>query len=165
MTMWMWRHREEPVYSEAYNTFEEAYKHCLDRNGDDSAFEIVEFDTEQSPNYVLGHVAPLIRYRMGRPESTEYWTESEAGSVKFGNEHFTVRIPNGYGDGYTRVVVIDDVSYVNWACNKGVERMFGGSISGVFYLYSHDCRDEVKVELDGDYLITIGKKEIYLHRY
>lgn len=34
-------------------------------------------------------------------------TSSDAGSVRIGNDLFNVLIPNGYGDGYTTVIVGD----------------------------------------------------------
>lgn len=75
---------------------------------------------------------------------------SDAGSVKIGNEAFTILIPNHYGDGSTTVGIFNNsddfddrfMSYVT-------------SVSGKFFIFSYDCGNnaETKAALDGEYSI------------
>jgi hypothetical protein len=76
----------------------------------------------------------------------EFKTYSDAGSVKIGNDGFSVLISNGYGDGVTRVAIFDDKKDFN------AEMMnFKTSIDGCFNVYSYDCGDDVSVRLNGRY--------------
>lgn len=84
-------------------------------------------------------------------------THSDVGSLLVGNESFQVLIPNGMGDGTTRVAVFkkdDETSH------GLIELMFdnkhGPTLSGKFNIYSYDCDkpevDEPCETLEGRYL-------------
>lgn len=71
---------------------------------------------------------------------------SDAGSVKIGNDSFTILVPNGYGDGFTDVVVLS----VDEDFEKDGFRFFT-SVDGTFNIYSYDCGDKVKLTISGNY--------------
>ena len=78
-------------------------------------------------------------------------TDSGVGSVKAGNDDFSILIPNGYGDGVTRVAVFeneDDFIAENLMSFTGI--ILAGKCN--IYKYDCDCCDVAK-ELNGKYLI------------
>ena len=78
----------------------------------------------------------------------QFKTSSDAGSVKIGNETFSVLIPNGRGDGITRVAVVEDEPEFN-----SLDMKFFTSVSGEFSIYDYDCGDRVVMTLDGRYFV------------
>lgn len=78
----------------------------------------------------------------------QFKTDSDAGSVKIGNETFSVLIPNGRGDGITRVAVVEDEPEFN-----SLDMDFFTSVSGKFGIYDYDCGDRVSMTLDGRYSV------------
>lgn len=84
-------------------------------------------------------------------------TYSDVGSLLVGNESFQVLIPNGMGDGTTRVAVFkkgDDV--FGGLIDLMMDRKHGPTLSGKFNIYSYDCDkpevDEPCKTLEGRYL-------------
>lgn len=75
-------------------------------------------------------------------------TLSDAGSVKIGNNDFSVLIPNGYGDGQTEVFITTKRVHV--------PLRFWTTVSGKFKIYDYDCGDDSRYTLDGDYSIFFG---------
>lgn len=85
-------------------------------------------------------------------ESREHYrTASDAGSVKIGNDKFSILIPNGYGDGMTDVCIVHtkDNPFSN------VLKFLTG-VDGTFSIYSYDCGDAVETELIGRFGIYYG---------
>lgn len=83
-------------------------------------------------------------------------TYSDVGSLLVGNENFQVLIPNGIGDGTTRVAVFkkeDDV--FGGLIELMMDGQHGPTLSGKFNIYSYDCDnpavDEPCKKLDGRY--------------
>lgn len=92
-------------------------------------------------------------------DSNGFETISEWGSVKIGNDNFTLQVPNDYGDGKTAVAIVD--KYPEFEKDT-----FWSEISGKFYIYKSDDSDEIACELDGTYniycyegLVFFEKKE------
>lgn len=75
---------------------------------------------------------------------------SDAGSLKIGNEEWSILIPNGVGDGITRYAVFDNESEIN----TDMLRYFT-SVRGKFNIYDYDCGTTIDQTLDGSYLIYI----------
>lgn len=73
-------------------------------------------------------------------------TMSDVGGVMVGNDDFSIIVPNGYGDGTTRVAVFDKGEFY-------VDNLmqFFTSISGKFAIYGYDCDGAPETELDGRY--------------
>jgi len=61
-------------------------------------------------------------------------TLSDAGSVKIGNDNFSVLIPNGYGDGDTKVIIVSNID-----CESFKSFKFFTSIKGNINIYNYDC--------------------------
>lgn len=80
-----------------------------------------------------------------------YKTVSDAGSVKIGNDKFSILIPNGYGDGMTDVCIV----YTKDNPFSNVLK-FLTSVEGTIYIYSHDCGNSVETGLIGRYGIYYG---------
>lgn len=81
---------------------------------------------------------------------------SDVGSLLVGNESFQMLIPNGMGDGTTRVAIFkkdDDV--FGGLVELMMDRKHGPTLSGKFNIYSYDCAnpsvDEPCKTLDGRY--------------
>ena len=75
-------------------------------------------------------------------------TLSDIGGVKIGNENFSVVIPNGRGDGITRIAVFDKMP------DESIDEMhFWSNTNGEFYIYGYDCGDNAILKLSGKYLI------------
>lgn len=92
-------------------------------------------------------------------------TSSDAGSVRIGNDSFKTLVPNGYGDGYTTVIVGD----------PGEERIAGAEyknfwsfVSGEdFSVYYSDCGndEEIATTLSGKYYVYIlGGTKNYINK-
>lgn len=83
----------------------------------------------------------------------QFKTGSDAGSVKIGNDSFTVLVPNGEGDGITRVAVFDsptDRQHFNDSMMKPFTL-----IDGDFNIYNYDCGESVAKKLSGRYYIYV----------
>ena len=72
-------------------------------------------------------------------------TDSEAGGLKIGNNAFSIVIPNGKGDGTTKVSIVEKF-------NRNMLEYFT-TVEGDINIYSHDCGDEVVRTIDGIYSI------------
>lgn len=82
-------------------------------------------------------------------------TYSDAGALKIGNKDFSILIPNGYGDGETRVAIIklEEKKYYDLEAFR-----FFTSVEGTFDIYDYDC------DSSGDIIQTIeGRYGIYVY--
>lgn len=75
-------------------------------------------------------------------------TVSDAGSVRVGNEAFDFLIPNGYGDGVTKVIIMN-VDKTN------IPMRFFTKIDGYFNIYTCDTyeSEDVCFKLNGQYMV------------
>lgn len=83
-------------------------------------------------------------------------TYSDVGGLLVGNENFQVLIPNGKGDGTTRVAVFKKNDSVSVGLIElMMDRKHGPTLNGKFNIYSYDCdnpeKDEPLKTLDGRY--------------
>lgn len=76
-------------------------------------------------------------------------TDSDAGAVLCYNDNFSVQVPNGMGDGTTRVFVKKRGEFDEVMLN------FIGVIEGSFTISADDCRKIPLIELIGRYAIFI----------
>lgn len=75
-------------------------------------------------------------------------TFSDAGSVRVGNGSFSILIPNGRGDGETRVAIFDEADEFR---SEDLMNFFT-KISGTdFGVYAYDCGGQIIERLDGSY--------------
>lgn len=79
----------------------------------------------------------------------QFKTEADAGSVKVGNENFSVLIPNGYGDGFTRVAIFSKEEFLAECYMNFLTLISGTNIS----IYSYDCGDEVCKVINGVFAV------------
>ena len=75
-------------------------------------------------------------------------TFSSAGSLKVGNEAFSILLPNGRGDGCTRYAILEEKDFYANSIMK-----FFTSINGGFDIYSYDCGNEVVEHIEGCFFI------------
>ncbi len=96
---------------------------------------------------------PALCWKFIREEFGErcFKTESDAGSVKVGNKQFSVLIPNGEGDGVTRVAVFAKES--DFICNSIMD--FFTIIDGEFNIFAYDCGNAVSRTLQGRYSVYV----------
>ena len=92
-------------------------------------------------------------------------TDSDVGALKIGNENFSIRIPNGEGDGTTRYAILkkgtDENKYFN-------DRMFNYvcAIQGKFNIYAYDCGDWVDLaDVEGTFSVYYFEGLIALKEY
>lgn len=76
-------------------------------------------------------------------------TYSDAGSLKIGNEGFSILLNNHHGDGETRYAVFNREEWNNDMAT------FETSVEGTFNIYTYDCGDAVAETLTGKYGIYI----------
>lgn len=92
-------------------------------------------------------------------------TSSDAGSVRIGNDSFKTLVPNGYGDGYTTVIVGDPEE----ERAAGVEyKNFWSFVSGEnFSVYYSDCGndEEIVTTLSGKFCVyVLGDTKNYINK-
>ena len=78
-------------------------------------------------------------------------TESDAGSVLIGRKKLKIMIPNGRGDGESRVAILDKNEDIS-----GYELNNFTLIEGKFKIYNYDCtkdEDDYAEELNGKYVV------------
>jgi hypothetical protein len=92
----------------------------------------------------------------------QFKTYSDVGGLKIGNENFSMIIPNGYGDGTTRVAIFEE-RYIENEFNDMMLKFFT-SVKGKFNIYGYDCGNEVVKTLEGDYNIYYGDGFIAFQR-
>ena len=83
-------------------------------------------------------------------------TYSDVGGLLVGNEYFQVLIPNGIGDGTTRVAIFrKDDKVSSGLIELMMDREHGPTFNGKFNIYSYDCdnpeKDEPCKTLEGRY--------------
>lgn len=90
----------------------------------------------------------------------KYYTESDAGSVRIGNDHFTILIPNGYGDCTTTVHLLEQNE-------EQPEAEFFTSFSGEnIKIYEYDCGgDAAVVTISGRFGAYYNNKNVYFIRW
>lgn len=85
-----------------------------------------------------------------------FYASSDAGGVVIGNDDFFVLVPNGEGDGDTRVILADGdmPDGLSHALNYFTQ------VHGKFNIYRYDCGDSS----DDNVLVTVvGKIKIYFY--
>lgn len=91
-----------------------------------------------------------------------YKTISDAGSVKVKIGNTSILIPNGHGDGITRVVEFSDTNNFN-------EFMFPRwsllTLKGKFSICDYDCGSNEILELDGKYRVWVYEGIVFFVRF
>lgn len=75
----------------------------------------------------------------------QFKTSSDAGGVKIGNENFEIIIPNGVGDGITRVAVLNKNEMNDSAFD------YITFCKGKINIYNYDCGCEIAKTIEGRY--------------
>lgn len=86
-------------------------------------------------------------------------TESDAGSLKIGNDSFTVLIPNGFGDGSMSCAIME-----SGELNRDAFEFFT-SIEGAFNIYDYDCGDGIVKSISGRFGIYTGNGFVVFERW
>lgn len=74
-----------------------------------------------------------------------FYTHSDVGSLKIGNKDFTILIPNSFGDGTTKVFIVEE--------RIKIPLKYFTMVKGEIAIYSYDCGNEVSCKIDGEYQI------------
>ena len=123
-------------------------------------------DTEDFINKILGdpELATTQAYaevsKKLRPDSHWYRvremfgdnvikTSSDAGSVKIGVDNMSILVPNGYGDGISRVAIFDDSKAFNDSMMSYFTTIKGENV----IIYDYDCGDVAATTISGKYHI------------
>lgn len=77
----------------------------------------------------------------------QFKTMSDVGGVKVGNKSFNMIVPNGVGDGTSRVAVLNEKNF-NSSCFT-----YFTTIEGEFNIYSYDCGEEIAKTINGRYAV------------
>ena len=145
-------------------------KECIFNNWVKGYNEIMQHlrdavDTEDFINKILGdpELATTQAYaevsKKLRPDSHWYRvramfgdevikTSSDAGSVKVGVANMSVLVPNGYGDGITRVGIIEKTGF-----NDDMMSYFTTIKGENMIIYDYDCGDVAATTISGRYNI------------
>lgn len=87
-------------------------------------------------------------------------TVSDVGSLKVGNDDFSLLIPNGYGDGEMTCYITTDV---NISEKDGFK--YFSLLSGKFNIYDYDCGDNViYTTSDNAYQVWFGNGYVILNK-
>lgn len=78
-------------------------------------------------------------------------TYADGGSVKIGNDSFSLNISNGYGDGTVRVSIFTKEDRFN----ENMMNYTGTALHGEFNIYEYDCGDTIAKTMNGDYFVYI----------
>lgn len=76
-------------------------------------------------------------------------TSSDAGSVKIGVDNMSILVPNGYGDGISRVAIFDNSE----AFNDSMMSYFTTVRGKDMIIYDYDCGDVAATTISGRYEI------------
>ena len=76
-------------------------------------------------------------------------TSSDAGSVKIGIANMTILIPNGYGDGTSRVAIFENPKDFNNCMMSYFTTVSGENM----VIYNYDCGDTPAATISGRYAI------------
>lgn len=101
----------------------------------------------------------------------KYYTDSDGGTILFGNENFTFTVYNKFGDCRNTVIVFEnDEEYLTWLMDKYGKKYYRDCnfdyitcCKGTFNLYKYDClsdkelkdRKNIKAKLSGTYLVYV----------
>ena len=90
------------------------------------------------------------------------------GGLRVGNAEFSINIPNGYGDGDTRVAFFDDyipkkgLEYNNFGVN---ELRYFTCLKGTFNIYDDDCSKGYLATFSGRFGIYYRDGYIFFERW
>ena len=92
----------------------------------------------------------------------KYEYSCDGGSIKIGNDEFSVHITNDYGDGTHKVYIFKEKEISNI---KPADAKYVGSVRGKFNIYEYDCGNEVLCKLEGEYSVFKYVGSIYLSKW
>lgn len=91
-----------------------------------------------------------IREKFG---DRQFKTMSDAGSVKIGNDSFSILIPNGRGDGTTRVAIFEKAEFTL----ENLMMFFSSFRTSKAFVYNYDCSGgEPIAEISGNFSVFYG---------
>lgn len=91
----------------------------------------------------------------------QFKTSSDAGGVKVGTDGFSMIIPNGYGDGITRVAIVGK----NELPQSDILRFFTSVKGEKINIYSYDCGEGVSRTMSGRYGIFHGEGFVVFEKW
>lgn len=111
-------------------------------------------DPELATTQAFAEVSKKLRpdshwYRVRAMLGDVIKTSSDAGSVKIGVNNMSVFVPNGYGDGITRVSIFDNSEGFNDNMMSYFTTVKGTNI----IIYDYDCGDVAATTISGRYNI------------
>jgi|GEM_PF-956631 len=101
----------------------------------------------------------LWKFQRSQLGEKSFHTISDAGSLKIGNDSFSILIPNGYGDGTMRCAILESGEF-----NRDAFEFFT-SIEGTLNIYGYDCGDDVVKTITGRFGIYHGNGFVVLERW
>lgn len=87
-------------------------------------------------------------------------TDSDAGSLKVGTEACSMLIPNGRGDGVTRVAILERDEW-----NNSMLDFFTSIQGSAINVYGYDCGEKVVRTISGRYGIFRGEGFVVLEKW
>lgn len=90
-----------------------------------------------------------------------FYTSSDAGGVKIGNDSFSVIIPNGYGDTDKNIVAVIDDNSLNKTAFDFWSVVEGTNIS----IYEYDCGNDTVATLSGEYGVYVNDRVIVFEKW
>ena len=144
---------EECIFNNWVKGCDEIMQHLRDAVDTEDFINKILGDPESTTTQAYAEVSKKLRPNNHRYRVREMFgdnvikTSSDAGSVKIGVDNMSILVPNGYGDGITRVGIIENAREFN-----DDMMTFFTTISGKdIIIYDYDCGDVAATTISGRY--------------
>ena len=145
---------KECIFNNWVKGYNEIMEHLCNAVDTEDFIDKILGDPELATTQAYAEVSKKLRpdshwYRVRAMLGNVIKTSSDAGSVKIGVNNMSVLVPNGYGDGITRVGIIENAREFN-----DDMMTFFTTISGKdIIIYDYDCGDVAATTISGSYNI------------
>ena len=143
------------IFNNWVNGYDEIMQHLRDAVDTEDFINKILGDPELATTQAYAEVSKKLHpgshwYRVREMFGNRaFKTSSDAGSVKVGVSNMFVLVPNGYGDGITRVGVFDNAREFNDDMMAFFTTISGKDIA----IYGYDCGDLPEITISGRYNI------------
>lgn len=145
----------ECIFNKWVSGYDKIIKHLHDAVDTEDFVDKILGDPELATTQAYAEVSKKLRpdshwYRVREMFGDRaFKTSSDAGSVKIGIANMSILVPNGYGDGITRVAIFDNSE----AFNDSMMSYFTTVSGKDMIIYDYDCGDVAATTISGRYNI------------
>lgn len=144
----------ECIFNNWVKGYNEIMEHLRNAVDTEDFIDKILGDPELATTQAYAEVSKKLRpdshwYRVRAMLGNVIKTSSDAGSVKIGVNNMSVLVPNGYGDGITRVGIIENAREFNDDMMTYFTTIQGKNM----IIYDYDCGDVAATTISGRYEI------------